>query len=237
MIGYRASVSPERSRDVLLVLLAATTGAVDATAIERLGHVFASVITGNLVLLGVSAVRNTQDVALSSGCALAGYAVGVLLAAPRRSRGPRTPRRPPDDNVWPSGTTAALTIDLGLMVVFAAGWELAGGRPGRGAQTALLSIAAGAMGVQSSAVRRLGQMSTTYLTSTLTGLLETAITRSWSAGDGRSAGIVAMAVAGAAGATEILLHALAWLPVLPLLPLVTVVLLSRRLVQSESTTS
>jgi len=42
-------------RDSLVVLLTVTTGAVDAASFLALGHVFGSVITGNLVLRGVAA--------------------------------------------------------------------------------------------------------------------------------------------------------------------------------------
>ncbi len=45
------------------------------TALERLGHAFASVITGNLILLGVGAVSRGGSQALFSGCALAATAV------------------------------------------------------------------------------------------------------------------------------------------------------------------
>ena len=51
------------ARDLLVVLLTVTTGRVDATVFLHLGHVFASVITGTLVLLGVAA--GTHDGALA----------------------------------------------------------------------------------------------------------------------------------------------------------------------------
>src|SRR5437763_16657344 len=41
-------------RDVLLIVLTLTTGALDAVTFVRLGKVFSSVITGNLVLLGIA---------------------------------------------------------------------------------------------------------------------------------------------------------------------------------------
>lgn len=213
---------PERMRDVLLVVLAVATGATDATAFERLGHAFASVITGNLILLGVSAVSRGGSQALYSGCALAGYVLGVLIAAPRRQH---------DRPLWPLGATVALGLDLALLIAFAIGWEIVGGRPGRLMQIVLLTTAAGAMGVQSSAVRRLGQMSTTYLTSTLTGLIESLAIRRWVPGHGRSLAIIAAAVAGAAAATALILYAEAWLPALQLVPLAVVVIASRRLIR------
>ena len=42
------------ARNGLLVLLTLTTGAADASSFLHLGNVFSSVITGNLILLGVA---------------------------------------------------------------------------------------------------------------------------------------------------------------------------------------
>jgi uncharacterized membrane protein YoaK (UPF0700 family) len=86
------------TRDLLVVLLAGTSGACDATAFLRVGEVFASVITGNLVLLGVSEVRADGHLAAFAGCALGGYALGALAGArrgsrPARRRHGRRPRR------------------------------------------------------------------------------------------------------------------------------------------------
>jgi uncharacterized membrane protein YoaK (UPF0700 family) len=212
--------SSPNSRDVRLILLAVATGATDATAFERLGHTFASVITGNLVLLGVGAAHGDGRLALFSGLALAGYAVGVLAGAPRG--------QPSEQRAeWPAGTTIVLGADLACLVVFAVGWELAGGRPGETAAALLLALAAAAMGLQSTAVRRLGRLSTTYLTSTFTGLLEALIARRWSDGHLRSLGILAMAFAGAAGATGLIILAWPALPVLQLVPVATVIAASR----------
>lgn len=218
--------SPERSRDLLLIVLAVATGATDAVAFERLGKVFASVITGNLVLLGISAASTQGRLALFAGCALTGYAIGVLVAAPRR-------RETAPDTVWPRGATLALSLDLGLLAAFAVGWELIGERPGETVQIVLLVLCAAAMGVQSTAVRRLGQFSTTYLTSTLTGLLEALATLRWPEGSARSTGILAAALSGAAAATLVILHARRWLPALQLLPLATVVVVSLRVAAAE----
>lgn len=216
--------SPARMRDALLVLLGVTTGAADATAFERLGHAFASVVTGNLVLLGISAVRADGRLALGGGCALAGYALGVLIASSDRGREAAA-------GTWPAGTTRALILDLGLLIGFAVLWELAGAHPDRAVQIVLLAIVAAAMGAQTSAVRRMGQFSTTYLTGTLTGLLEALATGGWSDDQTRGLGIVLAVVAGAAAATAVVTYAHPWLPVLPLAPLAAVIIASRRLVE------
>jgi uncharacterized membrane protein YoaK (UPF0700 family) len=58
------------------------------------------------------------------------------------------------------------------------GWEVSGSRPAGVTQYVVLAMAACAMGIQSAAVNQmgLGNVSTTFLTGTLTGLV-TAITR------------------------------------------------------------
>lgn len=198
-----------------------TAGATDGTAFLRLGHVFASVITGNLVVLSLGAVRGQGHLALLSGCALGGYAFGVLVAAPRRSE---QDKKAP----WPPGTTVALVAELALLIAFAVVWEIDGHAPGQGAQIAMLVLCAGGMGVQSTAVRRLGQVSTTYMTSTLTGLLEAVALRRWDRGQSLSLGILLALACGAAAAAALITHARAWLPVIQLAPLTTVVLAGGR---------
>jgi uncharacterized membrane protein YoaK (UPF0700 family) len=200
------------------------TGATDATAFERLGHVFASVITGNLILLGASAVKGDGQLALFAGCGLLGYGVGVVLAAPRGEQ---------PDRVWPPGASLALGFDLTLLIAFTVGWELIGERPGRAVQAVLLMIVAAAMGVQSTAVRRLGPISTTYLTSTLTDLLEALRRRQWADAHARSIGILGAALCGAAAATALVLNGRGWLPALQLGPVAVVVAGSRRIIRRE----
>jgi hypothetical protein len=97
-------------------------------------------------------------------------------------------------------------------------------------QIPLLATAAGAMGVQSTAIRRLDHLTTTYLTSTLTGLIEAIAVRRWDPGDTRSLGIIIAALLGAAAATGVLLYADLWLPAFQLLPLAAVLVGSRRLI-------
>ena len=215
-----------RFRDVLLLLLAMTAGATDATAVLRLGHVFASVITGNLVLLGVGGARGDGRLALFAGCALGGYALGVILAAPRRIE--NDDQNPP---VWPASATLALGADLALLVAFAAVWEIDGQAPARGPQLVMLVLCAAAMGAQSTAVRRIGPVSTTYLTSTLVGLLEAIMARRWGPSQARSLGILLALACGAAAAAALISHARSWSPVVQLLPLVVVVVGSARLIR------
>ena len=73
----------------------------------------------------------------------------------------------------PSHITRPFLAELVLLAGFTVGWEISGARPAGWAQFCLLAVAAAAMGVQSSAVRDMGmtEVSTTFLTGTLTGLV------------------------------------------------------------------
>jgi uncharacterized membrane protein YoaK (UPF0700 family) len=103
------------------------------------------------------------------------------------------------------------------------GWELSGGHPRGGAQMALLVVLAAAMGMQSAAVRRLGQMSSTYLTSTLTAVLAALVTGNKHDGLVRSLGALAAIVVGAVAGGILTRSAHVWLPVVILLPLALVI--------------
>ncbi len=201
-------------RDSQVVLLTVTAGAVNAVSFIALGKVFSSVITGNMVLLGVAAATGNSAAAIHGGLALAGYSAGVLAGAPIAARGSAV-----HGASWPASVTATLAAELVVLAAFCAGWEAVQGRPRGAAQAVLLVVLAAAMGMQSSAVRRLGQMSSTYLTSTLTGVLAGLATRKAPDGLGRSLGSLAAIVAGAvAGGFLAATSAHPWLPVVILLP-------------------
>lgn len=206
----------ERYRDVLLVVLTLTTGALDAVTFVRLGKVFSSVITGNLALLGIAAGQREAALAQDAGLALAGYAAGVMLGALIAG----TPE--PDQLVWPVQVNYALAVETGLLAVFSGGWLAADGHPAGGSRLALLLLAAASMGMQSATVRRLGQISTTYLTSTLTALFTGLALRRKPEGTRRSAAILVTAVGGAAIGTVTALRAPDWVPAAVLIPIAVV---------------
>ena len=208
------------ARDGLLVLLTLTTGAVDAASFLHLGNVFSSVITGNLILLGVAAANGSSSLAIHSGTALAGYSVGVLIGAPVATR------RASSGETWPLSVTVTLVAELCVLAGFSAGWELTGGSPGSTAELLLIAALAVAMGIQSAAVRELGGMSTTYLTGTLTAVISELATRDRRPGLARSLGVIAAIVSGAAAGGLVAEHAPAWLPAVILAPLAAVVIAS-----------
>ena len=78
------------------------------------------------------------------------------------------------------------------------------------------------MGLQSAAVRRLGQVSTTYLTSTLTALFTGLALRQMPEGAGRSTAILVTAVTGATLGTLAALNAPGWVPAAVLIPIAVV---------------
>ncbi len=68
---------PGRRPDALVAILAATAGATDAISFLALGGVFSSVMTANLVLLGLGAGQQNGPLTLRAGAALTGYIVGL----------------------------------------------------------------------------------------------------------------------------------------------------------------
>ena len=206
-----------RFRDSLVVMLALTTGSVDATTYLRLGKVFSSVITGNLALLGVSAGLRETGLALNAGLALAGYGAGVLVGGALAG----TPEK--GQPIWPRQATVTLVLELLVLAGFSGGWLAAGGHPYGNPRLALLAVAAAGMGMQATAVRRLGPMSTTYLTSTLTGVLQALAIHRWPSEWQRSTGVLLAFAAGAVLGGLAALQAPAAVPAAILVPLAVVV--------------
>jgi len=165
--------APATWRNVLLVLLSLAAGCVDAAGFLGFGEVFVANMTGNTVLLGIAIGQADGQAALRAGTALGGFVCGVAAGAVVVGR-----KRERD--VWPKAVTAALAVELAVLAVFVGGWLSAGySEPSRDATLFLISLSSLAMGIQSSAVRRLGVpgVATTYITGTLTNLTEGAIDR------------------------------------------------------------
>jgi uncharacterized membrane protein YoaK (UPF0700 family) len=217
------------ARDLLVVLLTITTGCADAVCFLHLGRVFGSVITGNLVLLGISAGKGTAAIAESAGIALGGYAAGVAVAAPiaREHVRDHDARMPPARAIWPVRVTICLAGEFAVLAAFSAGWDGVAGKPGPVARMVLLAVVAAAMGMQSAAVRRLGQISTTYLTSTLTGVIAALATGRLPEGLARSLGVLVAMVAGAVASAVTVSTVPGLLPLVILAPLGLVIAGSR----------
>lgn len=156
-----------RWREALAVVLAVNSGATDAIGFLALGGAFTSVMTGNMVLLGISAAGADVTLAVHTAAAIACFIVGCALGT--RVAGVARP----EDPVWPAPVTRALALETTMIALYAVGWWVWDADPGPRPQLGLLVINALALGVQSSTVQRFGMpgLSTTYLTGTLTTLV------------------------------------------------------------------
>lgn len=217
---------------VIAVLLTFASGASDVASFTRLGNVFTSVMTGNLAVFGLSLARGSMSLALHTLLAVCGYVVGVTvgtriawLRAGRAEAGPRRDAEPGAGAEWDAGKqapphlTVEFVVELLLYAGVVIGWEAAGSRPSGAAQYALLAMAACAMGIQSAAVNQmgLGNLSTTYMTGTLTGLVSDLVRRDGKpVGWRRQAALLGL-LGGASLAGVCVANAAAVTPLLPLL--------------------
>ncbi|NYD43260.1 DUF1275 family protein [Nocardioides panaciterrulae] len=233
--GPEAGNSPEpgsravRRRHALVVTLTFATGSADAMGFLALGGAFSSVMTGNMVLLGLSAGAADAQLALTSGAAILAFVVGLLVGA-HLAGSPRA-----DDPVWPRRVTRALLVELGVLLAYLAGWEVSQGHRSEHVALVLLMLSAVALGIQSSAVQRFGVngLSSTYLTGTLTNFIGDLAARrpptSW-----LPRGQVLLALmSGAAVSALTTVHAPRLAPMLCVLPLGVVALGARRIVSER----
>jgi len=219
---------------LIAVALTFGSGASDVASFTRLGNVFASVMTGNIVLWGLSAARVSATLASHTAVAIAGYIAGVALGAwvahGARTAAGRKPDAGPDRLLAPQ-VRWALRVELTLLAGFAAGWELCGASPAGWAQICLLATLCAAMGVQSSAVKDMGltEVSTTYLTGTLTGLVSSLASPGQDTPHGlRRFGVLIGLLAGASLCGLFVATAADGVPALPLGALITTLVLARR---------
>ena len=191
-----------RWRQNLLVLLAVVSGATDAIGFVALGGAFTSVMTGNIVLIGLSVANSDGTVALRSALAIVLFMTGCVI-------GSRIAGQPADDDpLWPHQVTRAMWVELAAFGAYAIGWWLSGSHPTGNVQLVLLSANAIALGVQSSAVLRFGVsgLSTTYMTGTLTTMMAAIAAGRHPRLVLPSAEMIAGLIAGAAAATLLAIY-------------------------------
>jgi uncharacterized membrane protein YoaK (UPF0700 family) len=221
--------TPVRKRDALVILLTVVTGSIDAIGFTRLGGVFTSVMTGNMVLLGVAAGKGDVSLALHTGIAFLGFVVGSLVGA-------RVAGHAQDgDEIWPRPILRALILELGVLLVFSAWWEIASAAPAGAPEYAMLSVNAVALGVQSAATLRFGisGLSTTYLTGTLTQLLAGVAKRKEPI-SGRSALVLLALIGGAGIGAAVAIDAPRFAPLVPVGVLAFVIVCSERVFRQRS---
>jgi uncharacterized membrane protein YoaK (UPF0700 family) len=216
-------MNPRRVRNAATVLLAVVSGASDAIGFLALGGAFTSVMTGNMVLLGISAGRLDGELAGHTIAAVAAFVLGCVAGT--RLAG----RAAAGDAIWPPAITRALCVEAGALVVYALAWWASGSHPDPWLAPCLLVVNAFALGIQSSAVLRFGVpgLSTTYLTGTLTTLVHRLVSGHRLRELRHSGLLLAALAAGAAAAAVLLRYAPAVAPVLQLAALAIVLGLAR----------
>jgi uncharacterized membrane protein YoaK (UPF0700 family) len=195
-------MSHTRIRDLLLVSLTLVTGMTDAIGFTRLGGVFTSVMTGNMVLLGIAGAKEDGAIAIHTAIAFAGYIAGSIGGA--HIAGAHNG----DKSLWPRSFSLALFAEFLLFAISMILWEASGVSRSADFDLALLGINATALGVQSAAVLRLGVsgLSTTYLTGTLTTVVAHLTSVRSFKGLERPAAILAALIVGAAIGAACALH-------------------------------
>ncbi|GGJ90710.1 hypothetical protein GCM10011583_22590 [Streptomyces camponoticapitis] len=212
-------VRPGRAQWGALILFAGVSGVVDVLAFTVLGEVFAGVMTGNLVLLGLSLTGTGHEGGPAAPLlALGGYVAGVAAVAPFARRRPEEPGAR-----WPRAVVRCLAVEVVLLAGVAVGWGAADGAPARPWLDVVLVVLAAAMGIQSAALAGAGAAGGpgTYFTGTLTQVVAHAVGRP---GERRAdLGSVArlLALTGGAAAGALVYAASApWAMVVPLVPAV-----------------
>lgn len=210
-----------RRRHRLVVGLTFVTGIADALGVLALGGAFSSVMTGNMVLLGLSAGTLDAQLAISSSSAIGAYIVGVLVG----SRVAGVPD--PSDPVWPRQVTWALSVELVAILGLLIFWEaLLEDGFDDSTQLLMLMVLAAALGIQGSAVQRFGVpgLSSTYLTGTLTGLIAGVATRRpWPSLLPSAKLLVALIVGSCVGAA-VIVHIPRLAPIVLVVPLAAVMI-------------
>ena len=226
-----------RARNRLLDGLTLSSGAVDAISFLGLGKVFTAFMTGNIAFLGMALASQTGVNAygvmpprvLSVLAAMAGFAVGIYTAT--RIAGKPGGHDAKQSAVWPHRTTVALGVSLLAHLCFAAIWYATDARPGDTAIPVLLALWAGAMGMQSAAVRKLDVKGifTTAATATFIFLFSDLIDFRMSSDERRRMwGILISLVIGATAGGLLLIHAPVYAPMFSLIVTAIVVVTAAR---------
>ncbi len=227
-----------RPRQQILTLIAIaltfSSGATDVASFTRLGGVFTSVMTGNIVLGGLAVAQRSLSLASHTAVSIAGYIVGVAsgtwIAHGFKATGPAQADDERDRaSVLPAHVNWTLFAELVLLAGLTVGWEVTGARPAGWAQSCLLAVTAAAMGVQASAVKEMGltDVSTTFLTGTLTALVSSLVSPGQDTPHGpRRFGVLIGLAAGAGLCGLLVATAPDSVPALPLAALITTLALA-----------
>ncbi len=149
-----------RGSALAVLFLSCGSGATDGMAFLLLGHVFTSAMTGNTVLLGIALAQANLDAARRSGCALAGFVLGVAAASLLGGRPFPAPAR---------SLRSLYVAEAACTLAFALAWAFLGPPSGWALYAFILlsSLAMGIQGVAALATSRFGTVTIVFTTALL----------------------------------------------------------------------
>ena len=198
-------------RDLLLIALTVSSGAIDAISYLGLGKVFSAFMTGNLVFLGFGIAQaggpHVLPIIIALSVFSAGAYLGTQIALPSQGSG-----------LWPWRVSVALGLAAIVQAGFLGVWMASAGQPSSAIANVLIGLSSLAMGIQTAAVRSLGVQGvfTTAATFTLVAFAGDFTGSRPQAEAPRLAGVLVGLVAGAAAGGLLLAHAPSYAAGLPL---------------------
>jgi uncharacterized membrane protein YoaK (UPF0700 family) len=155
---------------VALVILSFGAGATDAFAFLLLGGIFTANMTGNLILVGLVQRPDYLATLLGATVAIVVFVAALLIAFRL------TVRRSGDDAHDPHPRVlAVLAIAAAAQTLVLVLWVVLGGQAALAPQVVLVAVSATAMATQTVVSKRISSMSgvtTTYVTGTLTSVMQ-----------------------------------------------------------------
>jgi uncharacterized membrane protein YoaK (UPF0700 family) len=203
---------PQRTRDVLLGVLAFAAGSIDVLSWLTLGKVFSGFMTGNVVFLAAGLFSHQSELSLHAGVALCAFGLGAWATASLMPREQASV-------LWPARVTVGLIACALVQAVFWVVWLAVGGQPGSTLMV-LLAIMAIAMGIQTATAVALGvhAVFTTAVTATWTVLVGDASHWSSTRTERRRLTLVLVGtLLGALVGALLVAHLRLWMPLLPIL--------------------
>jgi uncharacterized membrane protein YoaK (UPF0700 family) len=155
-----------RTLGAVTIVLSAAAGAMDVVTYFAFNQVFASTMTGNLVLLGLGIGQGDFDQIVDNVCAILGYCGGLMLGTVFCGM---VMRRLP----WRNAVGATLTLELALLLALGVFWYGVEDDDPVLVQWKLVILVVGsgiAMGTQAAAMRYIGPAGTptTFMSGTVT---------------------------------------------------------------------
>ncbi|MDL5157715.1 YoaK family protein [Actinomycetospora termitidis] len=197
MTGFDHPERRPRLLGTVTVVLTAAAGAIDVVTFFAFNQVFASTMTGNLVLLGLGLGQGEWEQVVDNVCAIVGYCsglvVGTLICGLAMRRLP-----------WRNAVGITLTTELALLVAVGLyWWGVDDGSELGQVRVIVLVIGSGlAMGVQAAAMRYIGPAGTptSFLSGTVTNwvssLVELHKPFTWNWNSPLRIGVIVVAAAG-----------------------------------------